>query len=75
MSANQRLAHRILVSAPVLLGLIGSLNLLSLGCWGLVTKGLGPGLDNSNFSRSLRGDEGSLRILTHLCAGLSVLPP
>ena len=44
MSANQRVAHRILVSTstPVLLGLIGSLNLLSLG-WG--ARGFGPGLD------------------------------
>ena len=44
-------AYMVLVSAPVPLGLNGSLNLLGLG-WGCVclggfgTKDLGPGLDN-----------------------------
>ena len=55
MSGGGWMAYMILVSAPVPLGLIGSLNLLGLG-WGWVQgpgglgpKGLGTGLDNKSM--------------------------
>ena len=44
--AGYMVAHKILVSAPVPLYLIGPLNWLGLGLGGLGTKGLGLGLDN-----------------------------
>ena len=48
----------ILVSAPVPLGLFGSLNYLGLGYGfgGLGSNGLGPGLDNCDGMRNLQGN-------------------